>query len=227
MALRSRPICVASPYCEPLVEIAPRLGVSPALPWRWVHLGPLEVGLTLLTEHRASGPSDVRQVATGPEWGAYGGMFVDLLGLSSPPRGIQASYHGLAGLWWVYAVAHRGPTEPSVSMWASGDGSVTQRVRLPSPPTTSLYEDRFVKRCIALLQGRLGRRAPRPARIVNSLARIDAIVSQAEAIRARSPAVPWSVIAGRLGVAERSLRRYRNDPTLKPPAVLAMTRRFA
>lgn len=199
--------CDVSPFCGPIGERLAVLGLTAGLPWRWVHLGPIGPHTIPLIEHGGRCSSTKRLVSSAGPIGRFGGYHLDLLGTPSPPAMTGASHHALAGLWYVYGVAWLDAADPRAEWVASLDGPGELRMLHGAE---GLRPDfwAIAGRCSDLLTGRLTRRG-HPIADAETAWRNYALAVRAEEIKDLDPALPYSVIAGRLGVSERALRTYR------------------
>ncbi len=209
MTTASRWTCHASPHCVPPQLLGEALGFHGGGPgWSWLHLGPIEPGLVPIVEHRGRN-AVTRRLVHDSSLARFAGCHLDLLGSASPTPGVDANYHGLAGFWFVFAVAWRTPDGPRMHWHVNGAGEDGFAPWIPG--RRGLAADRrLLGRLEDLLTGQLSRPG-RPARVEDTPERIQQIVESADAMRAANPKLSWDIIADGLGVTDRTLRNYRAD----------------
>jgi len=209
MTTASRWTCHASPHCVPPQLLGEALGYHGGGPgWSWLHLGPIEPGLVPIVEHR--GRSAVtRRLVHDSSLARFAGCHLDLLGSASPTTGADANYHGLAGFWYVYAVAWRTPDGPRMHWQVDRSGVAGFAPWIPG--RRGLAADRhLLARLEDLLIGQLSRPGRR-TRVEEAPEAIQQIVESATAIKAANRKLAWPIIANGHGVSERTLRNYRAD----------------
>lgn len=215
--------CDVSPFCSPAHETISALGLAPDLPWRWLHLGPIGPKSLRAVEHCGHGRERREQMAKAiGAIGRFAGYRLDLLGMTTPPPGIAASWNPTARLWFVHGVAWRRADEVRVEWRAERDGpgalTIVRAAGVARPDALVI-----AGRCEDLLTGRLVRPG-RPPLDEYAAWRNHELAVRAEEIKAEHPRLPWRVIAGGLGISERALRNYRADARRGVPAE---TRRMA
>jgi len=209
MTTASRWTCHASPHCVPPQLLGEALGFHGGGPaWSWLHLGPIEPGLVPIVEHRGRSPV-TRRLVHDSSLARFAGCHLDLLGSASPTPGVDANYHGLAGFWYVFAVAWRTPDGPRVHWHVDSSGADGFAPWIPGRRRLAA-DRRLLVRLEDLLVGQLSRPG-RPARVEDAPETIKQIVESAHAARAANPKLSWEIIADGLGVSDRTLRNYRAD----------------
>lgn len=209
--------CDVSPFCRPARAELTRSQLPLDLPWRWVHLGPIEPRVVPVVEHRCRRQLASRRLEHAGGLGRFTGYHLDLLGTDDAPPDVAARWHAETGLWVVYAVAHRVSEGVGVVWRAERAGPGVFRpvgidVADPVPDLGAI-----VGRCIDLLLGRaldasLSRHVGRPRGPSAAMrARQDAITAEAEAIKTADPRRSWASIAASFYVDERTLRTWRRN----------------
>jgi len=209
MTTASRWTCHASPHCVPPQRLGEALGFHGGGPaWSWLHLGPIEPGLVPIVEHRGRSPV-TRRLMHDSSLARFAGCHLDLLGSASPTPGVDANYHGLAGFWYVFAVAWRTPDGPTVTWRVDSSGADGFAPWIPG--RRGLAADRhLLLRLEDLLTGQLSRRGRR-ARVEDDPEIIKQIVESANATKAANRKLSWDIIAQSHGLTDRTLRNYRAD----------------
>lgn len=202
--------CDVSPRCGSIPERLQVLGLPADLPFHWCHLGPFSTDTVRLAAHDGRGRLLSWRLHAAGGLGRFGGYRLDLLGTSSPPPGVAASYHHLAQLWYVYAVAWRDDDGPRVEWRADRSGPGTLTTHQPIS-LLSRDGDAVAGRCKELLLGKLAPHRGRPPRTDDDVRTSAQLGIEGETIKARCPRKRWRLIARQLGVDERTLRRARAD----------------
>jgi len=204
--------CDVSPFCRPVSTVLTRSGLPLDLPWRWVHLGPIEPRIVPVIEHRCRRQFSTSRLDQANGLGRFSGYHLDLLGLAARPPDVAARWYPGARLWAVYAVAHRVAEGVGVEWRAESSGIGTfAPIGLgadPIPDTGAI-----IGRCFDLLLGRaLGAERPKAGgrrRDPEMKAHHDAIAAEAEALKAAGG--NYGVIARNFNIDERTLRTYRHE----------------
>jgi hypothetical protein len=176
--------------------------------WSWLHLGPIEPGLVPIVEHRGQN-AVTRRLMHDSSLARFAGCHLDLLGSASPTPGVDANYHGLAGFWYVFAVAWRTSDGPSVTWRLDGSGADGFAPWIPGRRLLAA-DRRLLAKLEDLLVGHLSRRG-RHARVEDAPESIQQIVESANAMKAANRKLTWQIIANVHGVTDRALRNYRAD----------------
>lgn len=204
--------CDVSPFCRPVSAALAPSDLPFDLPWRWVHLGPIEPRVVPVTEHRCPRRLVTRRLEPSNGLGRFSGYQFDLLGLATVPPDVAACWHAGAGLWYVYAVAHRVSEGVGVE-WRAGRSGIGTFVPVGLEPQSAPDAGAIIGRCFELLLGRaIAAARPRSGgrrRDPELKAQHDALAAEAEALKAAGHT--YGVIARNLHVDERTLRTYRRD----------------
>ena len=205
-------------HCRQLTRILPSRGIAADARAVWLHLGPIGTRTMPVIAHgdqpfcrRIAGLGDPPVVRTWRSCRPYVGFRLHLVGLVERPqttaaRPIAIGLGASSLLYLVYAAAELRVDGPYAEWEVEPGGGATISYRFTNdrPPR---YEDLAeLGRCLELL--RLAN--PRPGRkpLYTDAAPLE-LAEQAAALRAAYPWLSYPLIAARLGVSERTLRRYR------------------
>lgn len=212
MAPRDHP-CDVSPFCRGIRAALEPAGLPLDIPWRWVHLGPIEPRTVPVVEHGTRSLATYR-VEQANGLGRFSGYQLDLLGTATSPPAVAARWHAATRLWYVLAVAHRVAEGVGVE-WRAERSGVGRFVPVGLGPDPAPDVGAIIGRCFDLLLGRaFGAVSPRAGgrpRDPELAAQHAAIAAEAEALKAAEPRRTYTAIAASFGIDERTLRTYRAD----------------
>lgn len=201
-----------APHCAPAAVILRRLGLSPATPHLWLHVGPIGSPWSPCTMHGSGHPlGPPGRSMTVRSLAAFPGYYLDrLLVMTRPSRTLLPAARaftvgpGLKG-WLVYAAA----CLDRAGIWADWDaGGDAPALYQPQGQRSTTDDLRLFQRLENLIDEREARRG-RQSHLGDPRRRD--IVDRAEALKRETPRLPWSAIAFRLNLDVRTLRRYRNE----------------
>lgn len=206
--------CDVSPFCRPASAVLADIGLPSGLPYRWVHLGPIEPRHLPVAEHRCEARLASRRVEPSNGLGRFGGYQLDVFGSGTRPSGVAARFRPEVGLWVVYAVVHRVAEGLGVE-WRAGRSGIGTFVPVGLLDEPVADVGAILGRCFDLFLGRgLGavasRKTGRPrGPSAEVQAQHDERAAEAEALKAAGQSI--ELIARNMGIDPRTLYTWRRD----------------